>query len=364
VRILLTGATGFLGQELYTHLKASNHEVVGLSRHGPDRQADILEPNLGYKRSPHLDMVIHSAAFLSFSEKDQKVLHSVNSEGTLNVCNFCLENRIPRLVYISTAYVCGDFKGTWREDHFSEGQHFKNPYESSKFWGESYVREFARGFAGFHPPIKVTIFRPGIIVGRSTDGKASTFGGFYKPVEAIARVMWLMEKKLRLPPREVAERWLHLPGLRVPLALKGDPDSTLNLVPVDWVAQKVVDLLGREGTFHLTNPHPLTNSTIISGINEALGISGPHFDSHARLLQPHDRLWARMTKDFFPYMQYEPTFQSTVNRSLSLTRINRGFIIKTVGYWRGQGGNFGKRNNPPDSSGRASPALEYGNQVD
>lgn len=309
---------------------------MGLSRHGPDVVGDITKFNLGMPTNPHVDMVIHSAALLSFSQKKDKELHIVNTYGTFNVCNFCLNNHIPHLVYISTAYVCGDYRGMWKEEYFSKGQRFKNPYESSKYWAEAYIREVAHGFGGFHLPLKTTILRPSVIIGRSTDGKATAFEGFYGPVRAIARIMKLAEGGFHLPPREHAEKWLRLPKLRLPLTMRGDPHSTLNLVPVDWVAQKVVELMLTEGVFHLTHPRPLINQEVADLVSRGLGVRGPHFSLTDRLYLPHNRLYHLMTKDFAPYAEYEPVFSSSVNSDLTLTNSPRESILKSVSYWRGQ----------------------------
>ena len=335
MRILLTGASGFLGQEVYHRLKEAKHKVYGMSRNGPDVIGDITVPDLKLKKPPkNLDMVIHCAAYLSFSPHQSKKLYEVNSRGTSNVCTFCQDNNVGRLVYISTAYVCGDFKGEWTEQDFYRGQKFKNPYEESKFWGESYVRESSRNLLGVFSPLKVTIFRPGVIMGSSVDGKATAFEGFYAPIRAMVKVMNLFERKLGFPKRERLEELFHLPKLHLPIAIKGDPNSTLNIVPVDWVAQKIVDLMCEEGTFHLTNPQPPTNSQVCEAICEALGITGPHLDRRARLLQPHDKIYNRLVKDFSPYLWNEPRFASSVNSSFTLTGDYKGYIIKAVNYWR------------------------------
>ena len=325
--ILLTGATGFLGKELYRGLQSKGLPVVGMSRHGPDVIGDITVSGLGipsYKYST----IIHSAASLSFSQKDRESTFRINADGTKNVCRWALDNKVNTLIYISTAYTCGDFKGSWGEHDFYRGQSFHNPYEESKLKGEVYVREVSNF-------LNTIIIRPGIIVGRSDNGCSSSFEGFYKPVKAIARVMMLMEKRLKLPKREMMESTLRLPKLHLPLAIKGNPDSTLNLVPVDWVVDRIISLIYSDsGTYHLTDPLPLTNREICEGINEALGITGPHFDKEARLLQPHDRIYNKMVKDFLPYLQNEPKFISSVDSSLLVTKDKKRGIVNMVKYWR------------------------------
>jgi nucleoside-diphosphate-sugar epimerase len=326
--IILTGATGFLGQELYTQLKSSGHHVLGMSRHGPDIYYDITDrfiPKID--KDFKIDVIIHSAALLSFSPKHTDQVNNVNIHGTAHICDLVRHYYIPKVVYISTAYVCGNFDGEWKESYLDKGQKFKNPYEKSKFSGEMLIRSIPN----------YLIFRPSIIIGNSISGKATDFDGFYRPVRAIARTMKFFEHTVELPPRERSEEVLHLPKLHVPLTINGNPDSTLNLVPVDWVASRIVNNLDLEGTYHLTNPNPLKNSEIAEIINSELGITGPHFELGNHNHGPQDTLYQRMTKDFSPYLQNEVKFQSSLNSSEVLTTDNKRYIINSVRYWRGSG---------------------------
>lgn len=329
MRILLTGASGFLGREIYALLKSQGHTVIGMSRSGPDLKGDITKEGLKIKDIDSLDCVIHSAALLSFSEAMRKELTEVNVRGTSNVVRYAKKNKVKKFVYVSTAYVCGNYHGWWYESDLCQGQDFKNPYEESKWLGEIICQEFFRDDGR-----ELTIVRPSIIIGRRTDGQATAFEGFYAPIKALARVMSTMEGGLKFPKHEKVEDKFNVPRLPLPLTIKGDPDSTLNLVPVDWVAQETVNLIGHAGTYHLTHPNPNTNREIISMINQVLGLEGPKFDKDTLAVQPHDKLYNRMVRDFIPYMSYEPKFCSTISPFSSLTGDSKGFIMKAIQYWR------------------------------
>jgi nucleoside-diphosphate-sugar epimerase len=54
-----------------------------------------------------VDTVIHSAAIVSFTKKEQKQMYTVNVEGTANVVNIALERNVNRLVHISSVAALG-----------------------------------------------------------------------------------------------------------------------------------------------------------------------------------------------------------------------------------------------------------------
>ena len=69
--------------------------------------------------------------------------------------------RFERLQYVSTAYVSGTHRGTFRETDLDVGQGFKNHYEETKFQAEVEV---------VRSQVPRTIFRPGRGGGRLEDG--------------------------------------------------------------------------------------------------------------------------------------------------------------------------------------------------
>ena len=333
MRLLVTGGSGFLGRELVPRLLKAGHQVYGLSRHGPDLVGDITQYNLGLKHVPRLDGVVHLAALMSFKDEDREASLRINSVGTCEVCEFCTRHSIPYLFHVSTAYVCGDATGLWSERDYRRRQRFKNPYEESKFLAEGHVREEAASRPWKAHPLKAVIFRPSIIVGRASDGMATSFEGFYYPLKAVAACQEFAERRLHLPRRQDAERRLHLPQLPLDIRIHGDPDGTLNLVPVDWVAQTMAHLINEEPSrpvrvYHLTNPVPPTNEAIIKVVGEALGLARIGFSPTARH-DPLSDLYNRLIRPFSPYLWGEPAFISSVGANFP--KLDLGLII---GFWR------------------------------
>jgi thioester reductase-like protein len=168
----------------------------------------------------------------------------VNVEGTKNVLQF-LEKapRFERLHYVSTAYVSGTARGTFRETDLDVGQGFKNHYEETKFQAEVEV---------VRSRIPRTIYRPGIVVGDSRTGETGKFDGPYF-------VLRVMEK-------------LPSPGLFLRIGLGF---GTVNIVPVDFVVEALASLSAipqsAGKTYHLCDPQPHGPGELAEMFAEALG---------------------------------------------------------------------------------------------
>jgi thioester reductase-like protein len=240
--VLLTGATGFVGTELLRRLLEDGDRPVHALVRAPDDRAaaerlpahprlnvlagDIERPGLGLSKTARARLtdevttVVHCAASVSF-DLSLEASRSVNVDGTRNILE--LAERCPgleRITYISTAYVAGEPPGLFREDQLDVGQHFRNPYERSKFEAERMLRERAAD-------LPLQVLRPSIIVGDSRTGRTSSFNVLYGPLRAFA-------------------------GGRIP-AIPARRSSPVDIVPVDYVADRAYELLtdGPDGTFHV-----------------------------------------------------------------------------------------------------------------
>jgi thioester reductase-like protein len=168
----------------------------------------------------------------------------VNVEGTRNVLEFVgPARRFERFQYVSTAFVSGTARGTFRETDLDVGQGFKNHYEETKFQAEV---EVARS------KVPCTIYRPGVVVGDSKTGETAKFDGPYFALR-------MME---RLPS----------PGV---FFLVGLGSGTVNLVPVDFVVESMAALSASPGslgkTYHLCDPHPHSPRELAEMLAAAIG---------------------------------------------------------------------------------------------
>ncbi|MDP2660657.1 MAG: SDR family oxidoreductase [Dehalococcoidia bacterium] len=340
MHIFCTGATGMMGSEVVPKLLAAGHEVYALIRTKRDSwhhnlhfvPGDITKP-IVYKGHATFDAVLHMAALTSLRESNEGFLTRVNYLGTQNIVEFCLSHHVRELFHISTLYVCGDHRGVWREEHYNEGQGFKNRYESSKYAAESLVRH--------HPLLRTTILRSGILVGRYQDGSSAFFEGFYRPVRAIVYAHRFAEQKLGLPPREELEHAMHLPRLSIPVRIWGQAESTLALTPVDWAADQVIKVVGKElgreskttPVYHVAPDRLPTMANITRGTNAGLGIGGWNAGPHTR--NPLDLFYNRLIRDYLPYTKDQPDFETSLGHTCPV--VDEEFIARCVRYWRTHG---------------------------
>lgn len=289
--ILLTGGTGLLGSHLgYEFLKRGDH-VIYLARSQRFRSAvervvsvlrrldgeilekcpgtfevwegDVTQMHLGQSEEKiaawrgKIDEVWHSAAVLHFRDTYEEITEAININGTVKVLNAARELGIPRFHHISTAYVSGTAPGVVLENNHAHTYDFRNPYERTKYDAEQEVRRKSVEYG-----LATTIYRPAVIVGDSQTGRSLNFTGFYNIAKIFFLIRRVLQRKIKENPEHYRRAGIYADGDRLvfPLRFPCAPDSTINLVPIDYVVRTMLELAATPAsvgqTFHITNPHP------------------------------------------------------------------------------------------------------------
>jgi nucleoside-diphosphate-sugar epimerase len=240
VKVLVTGASGFLGHAVCAELRKRDHEVAALVRRpGSEPQAssavqgDLADADALARvvEGVRPDSVIHLAAEIA-SQRDVSKIAEVNVEGTRRLLAACGGGR-PRFVFASTV-VTGDPDGAVLEE--DSPLPAETAYGRSKQEGERLVRGSG---------LDSVIIRPSHVYGR---------GGWYEQ-EFV--------KRLKQPGR---------------FAVIGSGQNWWDVVRVEDVATAFVDSAERAPSgalYHVVDDEPIRYYDFVALTAQALGVGRP-----------------------------------------------------------------------------------------
>ncbi|MEN9523245.1 MAG: hypothetical protein RL065_1622 [Bacteroidota bacterium] len=179
--ILVTGGTGFLGNHLLHKLQTQQKKIRAIYRASSIQKIDTNLKNVEWVEADVLDIesineamkdvteVYHAAAMVSFNKAEHEWMMKINVDGTENMINCALENKIEKFGYISSVAVLGRVGNNNHINEQTEWEKSKNnsAYATSKMLAE---REVFRGAA---EGLNVAIVNPSVIIG-SGDWKSSS----------------------------------------------------------------------------------------------------------------------------------------------------------------------------------------------
>lgn len=159
-KILITGGCGFLGQHLlYELLKKKGFKIKVIDLKDSQYKVydfrdkvecafgkDITDYNKIKDEFKNIDIVFHLAGFVSFWKGHEKQLVTVNALGTKNVLQACLDNKVKKVIHVSSVAALGfnntknepvneEFKFNWKR---AKGK----CYMISKHKGELYTFKY------------------------------------------------------------------------------------------------------------------------------------------------------------------------------------------------------------------------------
>ena len=198
--ILVTGGTGLVGAHLLYTLIDNNEEVRAIYRKTSDLNAvkkvfsyytsdvdrlfnkidwqladitDVLSLEVVFK---NVDYVYHCAAYISFNPRHFKTLKKVNVEGTANVVNLCISEKVIKLCYISSVASLGK---TENESLITEECEF-NPNVRNSVYSITKHQAQMEVWRGTQEGLDTIIVQPGVIIGEGIWRSAS--GGIFRTI--------------------------------------------------------------------------------------------------------------------------------------------------------------------------------------
>lgn len=118
MKVLVTGANGFLGSWLTRELVREGHDVYALVRPTSDiseldgvackyLHGDVTDKASLLKAFEGMDTVFHLAGLIAYKKSQRPQMDKVNVTGTRNVLEACEERKVRRLVYLSSVVAIG-----------------------------------------------------------------------------------------------------------------------------------------------------------------------------------------------------------------------------------------------------------------
>ncbi|MDD5570939.1 MAG: NAD-dependent epimerase/dehydratase family protein [Bacteroidales bacterium] len=184
--IIVTGGTGLVGSHLLFELLKTESRVKAIKRsesnfnlikklfsyYSNDYEkifsridwinADVCDLQALTNAMKGTEKVYHCAAVISFHKKDFELMLKTNVEGTKNIVQATLENKIKKLCYVSSIASIGRAKREideiTEETPWEESPHNSN-YSKSKYFAEKEI------YKGIEKGLESVIVNPAVIIG-------------------------------------------------------------------------------------------------------------------------------------------------------------------------------------------------------
>ena len=176
-KILITGATGFVGSYLTRYLVEKGYTNIIALKRATSRmdmvtevadkvtwvEGDVLDmPFLeDILRGYSIEQIYHCAAIVSYDPRDRKGMYDININGTANIVNLALDFEIEKLVYVSSIAAIGKDD---RITEVNENAHWQRSYQNSHYAISKYLAE-QEVWRGAAEGLNTAIVNPSIILG-------------------------------------------------------------------------------------------------------------------------------------------------------------------------------------------------------
>ncbi len=179
--ILVTGATGLIGNQICKQLTQSGIPFRGLIRNPgniPDYpkndiewvEGDVLDIESISRAMEGISTVIHTAAIISFHRREYKRMNKTNVNGTANMVNVALNAKVKRFIHLSSVSALGRTSNT---PIISEDSKWvKSPGNS--YYGETKYLSELEVWRGAEEGLSTIILNPSVVLGIGNWDKSST----------------------------------------------------------------------------------------------------------------------------------------------------------------------------------------------
>jgi len=227
-RVLLTGASGFVGMHLSCYLFENKFFFDTLTRN----QLLAISPNMIIDG----DVIVHLAGMAHDLKKTSNAqnYYNVNFELTKQLFDTFLKSGAKKFIFISSVKAVADsVEGVLTEDHFPNPQ---THYGKSKLMAEQYIQSQPLPDGKFY-----YILRPCMIHGPGNKGNLTLL---YKFVQK---------------------------GIPYPLAVFRNKRSFLSIENLCFVMKELFDNDISSGVYHLSDDDALSTNEVVSILAESLG---------------------------------------------------------------------------------------------
>lgn len=184
-KILITGATGFVGSYLTRYLVHNGHTQIVAMKRSTSRMdmiaevadkviwvdGDILDtPFLeDILRGYGIEQIYHCAAVVSYDPRDREAMYDINVNGTANIVNLALDFEIEKLIHVSSIAAIGKDE---RNPHVSENAKWQRAFQNSHYAISKYQGE-QEVWRGIAEGLNAAIVNPSVILGAQYWGQGT-----------------------------------------------------------------------------------------------------------------------------------------------------------------------------------------------
>jgi len=243
VKILVTGATGFIGTNLLPYLRQHipGVEFLCLTRKKTGKPGELLWAELAQRHFDDVDGVIHLAGLAHDTKNtlDDSAYYKVNYELTKLLYDYYLKSNAHKFIYVSSVKAVADsVDGVLSEDvHPSP----VTAYGKSKLQSEDYIRQLSLGVnhKSFY------ILRPCMVHGPGNKGNLNLLYKFA------------------------------VKGLPYPLGAYNNSRSFLSVENFCYVCHQLLTRDIQSGVYNLADDEPMSVKDLFGVIGKAIGRKAP-----------------------------------------------------------------------------------------